>query len=229
MEPLSRGDREPDAGRQGGPARLKGGGTRNRRRRYWSVALLSGLAMAALLGGPLGVLGGITTAVGVAVALGRLETREERERRMRMVADLPIAIGLLAACLRGGLSWDEAVEAVCDAVGGPLGAELRAVAARVRLGADPAAAWLALAQEPELAPLARTVARAVDSGAALAPALTRLAADRRAAARAAAAARARAVGVRAVAPLGLCFLPAFILLGVAPAVAGIAQTLLLPF
>jgi len=208
---------------------VKSGGTRNRRRRYWSVALLSGLAMAALLGGPLGVLGGITTAVGVAVALGRLETREERERRMRMVADLPIAIGLLAACLRGGLSWDEAVEAVCDAVGGPLGAELRAVAARVRLGADPAAAWLALAQEPELAPLARTVARAVDSGAALAPALTRLAADRRAAARAAAAARARAVGVRAVAPLGLCFLPAFILLGVAPAVAGIAQTLLLPF
>ncbi|WP_235018026.1 type II secretion system F family protein [Thermomonospora echinospora] len=170
--------------------------------------------------------GGTATTVGTAVVLSRLESREQRERRIRMVADLPVTVDLLAACLRGGVSWGEAVESVADAVGGPLGDELRGVAARVRLGADPATAWLLLAEDPELAPLARTAARTVDSGAALAPALARLAEDRRRAARAAAASRARAAGIRAVAPLGLCFLPAFILLGVVPTVAGIAQTLL---
>lgn len=66
-------------------------------------------------------------------------------------------------------------------------------------------------------------------GAALAPSLSRLARDQRRVARSAAAARARAAGIRALAPLGLCFLPAFILLGVVPAIAGIASTLLLPW
>ncbi|MPZ96075.1 MAG: type II secretion system protein, partial [Propionibacteriales bacterium] len=30
----------------------------------------------------------------------------------------------------------------------------------------------------------------------------------------------RSVGVRAAAPLGLCFLPAFVLIGIVPAIAG---------
>ena len=37
--------------------------------------------------------------------------------------------------------------------------------------------------------------------------------------------RARAVGVKAALPLGLCLLPAFVLLGIVPVVAGMLATL----
>lgn len=154
---------------------------------------------------------------------------EQRRRKARLIADLPIAVDLLAACLRGGTPWGEAVEAVATTIGGPLGEALNGVAAQVRLGADPSTAWLALADDASLAPLARTAVRASQSGSSLAPTLARLARDQRRTARTEAAARARAAGIRAVAPLGLCFLPAFVLLGVVPAIAGIASTILLPW
>ncbi|MFC5749170.1 type II secretion system F family protein [Actinomadura rugatobispora] len=161
-------------------------------------------------------------------AFNRAERMEHRKRHARLVADLPIAVDLLAACLRGGTPWSEAVEAVAGAVGGPLGHELNRVAVQIRLGADPADAWLALTQDPALAPLARTAVRAVQSGAAPATALARLARDQRRNARTAAATRARAAGIKALAPMGACFLPAFVLLGVVPAIAGVASTILLP-
>jgi Flp pilus assembly protein TadB len=181
-----------------------------------------------LLGGLLGAVVGLLTAWAVWFGLGRVGSAEDRRRRARLVADLPIAVDLLAACLRGGAPWHGAVAAVADAVGGPLGDELRDVSVQISLGADPADAWLALTREPMLAPLARTAVRATSTGAALAPSLSRLARDQRRVARTAAATRARAAGIRALAPLGLCFLPAFVLLGVVPAVAGIAETILLP-
>jgi pilus assembly protein TadC len=167
-------------------------------------------------------------AIGCVRILSRLEPRAVRLRRTRIVAELPIAIDLLSACLRGGGAWHESVEAVAEAVGGPLGTELGRVAARIRLGADPVEEWLNLAKEPVLAPLSRTAARATGGGALVAATLTRLARDQRRTARAAASARARTAGVRAVVPLGLCFLPAFVLLGIVPAVAGIAANVLLP-
>ncbi|WUH99236.1 type II secretion system F family protein [Spirillospora sp. NBC_00431] len=180
------------------------------------------------LGGVVGGVAGVLVAVAVWFSFSRLGNADRRRRRMRLVADLPVAVDLLAACLRGGTPWHEAVAAVAEAIGGPLGDELAAVSVQIRLGADPAEAWSALAKEPMLAPLARTAVRATSTGAALAPSLSRLARDQRRVARTAAAARAQAVGIHALAPLGLCFLPAFVLLGVVPAVAGIASTILLP-
>jgi hypothetical protein len=52
----------------------------------------------------------------------------------------------------------------------------------------------------------------------MADGLALLAGDLRRRRRAAAEQRARSVGVRAAAPLGLCFLPAFVLIGVVPSV-----------
>jgi Flp pilus assembly protein TadB len=194
----------------------------------WATGGLAGIVCAWLVGGPPGwVVGALVTALCVRI-ISRLEPRAVRLRRARIVADLPMAIDLLSACLRGGGAWHESVEAVADAVGGPLGAELERVAARIRLGADPAQEWLSLSSEPVLAPLGRAAARATSGGAPIAATLTRLARDQRRTARTAAAAQARTAGVRAVAPLGLCFLPAFILLGIVPAVAGIAANVLLP-
>jgi pilus assembly protein TadC len=203
--------------RQGKEARLR-----------WTAAGLAGLACALLIGGPVGWPAGALIALGCTRALSRLEPRAVRLRRARIIAELPLLIDLLAACLRGGGTWHESVEAVADAVGGPLGTELSRVAARIRLGADPAEEWLGLAADPTLAPLGRAAARAATGGAPVAATLARLARDQRCTARAAASARARTAGVRAVAPLGLCFLPAFVLLGIVPAVAGIATNVLLP-
>jgi pilus assembly protein TadC len=195
----------------------------------WAAAALAGFVCALLLGGPVGWIAGALVTIGCARALSRLEPRATRLRRARIIAELPMAIDLLAACLRGGGAWHESVEAVADAIGGPLGTELAHVAARIRLGADPAEEWLGLAAaDPVLAPLGRAAARAATGGAPVAATLTRLARDQRRTARAAASARARTAGVRAVAPLGLCFLPAFVLLGIVPAVAGIAANVLLP-
>ncbi|GAA4379711.1 hypothetical protein GCM10023088_42360 [Actinomadura verrucosospora] len=193
------------------------------------AAGVAGALCVVLLGGLAGGVIGVLVAAGVWLSFSRLGSGERRRRRARLIADLPVAVDLLAACLRGGAPWHEAVEAVASAVGGPLGEELHAVSVQIRLGADPAEAWPVLAEEPMLAPLARAAVRAASTGAALAPSLGRLARDQRRVARAAAAARARSAGIRALAPLGLCFLPAFVLLGVVPAIAGIASTILLPW
>jgi pilus assembly protein TadC len=202
-------------------------GARRDARTQWAVGVLAGFVCGLLVGGPVGWAAGVLVAIGFVRILSRLEPRAARLRRVRILAELPIATDLLAACLRGGGAWHESVEAVADAVGGPLGTDLARVAARIRLGADPADEWLSLATDPTLAPLGRAAARAATGGAPVAATLGRLARDQRRTARAAASARARTAGVRAVAPLGLCFLPAFVLLGIVPAVAGIAANVLL--
>ena len=205
----------------------KPAGKRDARLR-WAVGALAGFVCVLLVGGPVGWAVGVLVTVGCVRVLARLEPRSVRLRRARILAELPMAIDLLAACLRGGGAWHESVEAVADAIGDPLGSELARVAAHIRLGADPAEEWLSLTNEPILAPLGRAAARAATGGAPVAATLARLARDQRRTARAAASARARTAGVRAVAPLGLCFLPAFVLLGIVPAVAGIAANVLLP-
>lgn len=75
---------------------------------------------------------------------------------------------------------------------------------------------------PEVAAFARSMARAVAGGAPLADSLARLAGEVRQAQRAAAQEAAHRAGVRMVGPLVVCALPAFVLVGVVPAVAGLA-------
>jgi Flp pilus assembly protein TadB len=164
-------------------------------------------------------------AVAAVVVVGRLEPAAAVRRRERVVADLPVALDLLAACLTAGSPLPDATAAVARAVGGPLGTDLDAVVAVLRLGGPPAAAWSTLAT-PELAGVARTLARAAETGASLATAIAEAAREQREQAQFAAEERARGAGVYAVAPLGLCFLPAFVLVGVVPVVAGLLGTVL---
>ena len=175
-------------------------------------------------------------AVGVAVAvlgppfLRRLEPRAVRARRAQLARDLPTAMDLLASCLAGGADPARAAGAVAQAVGGPCGERFAAVAGSLRAGSPPDLAWAALADlgaaDDPLAPVARLLSRAAVGGAPVAPAVQRQAADLRAARRGLAEQLARRVGVLAVAPLGLCFLPAFVLLGVVPVVLGLAGPVL---
>lgn len=178
------------------------------------------LGAAVLLGGVVGlVVAGAAGAVCWRVT-GRMEPPAARRRRERLVAAVPHVVDLMAACLSAGLSPDAAVEQIAEAVEPPVRDELAALSSRLRLGVDPVTVWSDLARHPQLGGLGRSVARAVDSGASVADAMQRLADDLRRIARADVETRARAVGVKAAVPLGVCLLPAFVLVGVVPLVAG---------
>ena len=204
----------PDPGR---PPRVPGGPPSVRRR--WSEAAVGGLAAYLLLGGGLPA---ALLAAGVVAGLERLLRRsgapsgggEQFDR------DLPVACDLLAVCLQAGTPVGAAVAAVADAVPGPLGERLAAVGGLYRLGASPQRAWAGVPAPVDA--LARTVVRAGESGSSVVPALQRLAADLRGSARSRTEAAVRRAGVWVLAPLGLCFLPAFLCLGVVPLVLGIA-------
>jgi len=194
-----------------------------------AACAVAGVAVAVLVGLPAGLVPGLAVVAGVPRLLSRLEPRELRLARTRLAADLPLALDLLAACLTGGAGPAQAAAAVAEAIGGPAGQRLGAVAAALAVGSSPAEAWAELAgREPGdlLAPAARMLARAAEGGAPVAATVQRLAADARAAARSREEQAARRLGVLVVAPLGLCFLPAFVLLGVVPVVIGLAGPLL---
>lgn len=193
------------------------------------AALGVGAAVALLVGSGVGLVLG---AVAVPVAwrwLTRLEPASARRRREQLERDLPLLVDLMAACMSAGQAPGSALAAVTAALEpGPLRTETSAVLARLRLGGDPLLTWRALGRHPQLAPLGRTVARALDGGASVADAMSDLAQELRRGRRADVQARARAVGARAAAPLGLCLLPAFVLVGIVPVVAGSLGALLQP-
>ena len=188
------------------------------RSRRWALAGAAGLAVGMLVGGELGV------GLAIAVSVGGerlLRTRGADDRGgSALVRELPAACDLLGVCLSAGVPVAGALAAVGEAVPIPLGPELRGIAALYRMGADPRRAWADVPSE--LAGLGRVLIRAGESGSMVAPALRALAADRRAAVRTGTEAAVRRAGVWILAPLGLCFLPAFLCLGVIPLILGIA-------
>ncbi len=184
-------------------------------------ALAAGSAAVAgvtLLGWPVGAVLGAGLGVATWFWLPRLEPRARVRGREHVAGMLPLAADLLAAAVTAGCPPVVAAEAVGAAIGGPLGRALVDAAAAASVGADPARAWAPITAEPTVRPLARSLESALTKGTSPGPALRRAAADAREATRRAGEARARALGARAAAPLGLCFLPAFVLLGVVPIV-----------
>jgi pilus assembly protein TadC len=197
-----------------------------------AASAVAGIAVAVVVGLPAGALLGLVTAIAGPALLGRLEPRSVRQDRERLVHELPLLLDLLAACLAGGASLAAAATAVAAALPGPCGCRLASVVDALAVGCAPGEAWLELggsSGDDPLAGPARLLARAAEGGTPVAGAVQRLAADARAASAAAASQAARRVGVLAVAPLGLCFLPAFVLLGVVPVVVGLAAPLIRSF
>lgn len=187
-----------------------------------------GLLCLVTLGWPLGPVTGLLCGAGTFWGCVRLS----RVGRLRARTDDvdPLAIAgrwdLLAACLRGGLPVSAAVRAVAMEMPGRPGEALRRTAELLALGADPIAAWAPALRDPATAELARGARRSARSGAALAGVADALAAEVRAAATDLAEARAQRAAVAVTAPLGLCFLPAFLCLGVVPVVIGLATRLM---
>jgi Flp pilus assembly protein TadB len=132
---------------------------------------------------------------------------------------------LLAACLRAGLPVPTAMAAIADDLPGRPRAALRATADLLALGADPVEAWAPAMDRAETAALARGARRTARSGTALAGVAANLATTIRDAAGDVAEVKAQRAGVLITGPLGLCFLPAFVCLGIVPVLAGLATQL----
>jgi Flp pilus assembly protein TadB len=204
------------------PPSAQGGAERGRlHRAAWPLSAMAGLGAALFVGGVAGVVIGPAVAALCRRAIRRSEDPASRRRREQAAAELPHLVLLLGAALRGGAPPDAAVLVVSTALPGPVTERLGPVRARIALGLDPATVWDSLADDEVLAPLARTLGRAGRSGIPVADAVERLAEDLDERHRAEREDRARAVGVRAAVPLGLCLLPAFLLLGIVPLVAGL--------
>ncbi|WP_443053388.1 type II secretion system F family protein [Streptomyces sp. IBSBF 3010] len=153
---------------------------------------------------------------------------ESKARTAETVRQLPMAADLLAACLSAGAGPVEAAQAVGESLGGPVGDQLARTAAEIRLGGDPAVAWGRFGGIPGAAALAGCLDRAGSTGAPAAEPVARIAEALRAERARAAVARAQRAAVMVTAPVGLCFLPAFLAVGVAPVVIGLAGGLLQP-
>lgn len=156
-------------------------------------------------------------------------------------ADDPFTVAatldLFAVCLRAGLPIAAAVRVAGTSAPPSLARHLEATAELLELGAEPQHAWSprrdtgrrrggskkkpdsAAVYFDELAQLARRSSRA---GSAFSGGVAELAERVRREAQDGAVAGAERAGVLVSGPLGLCFLPAFICLGIVPVVIGLA-------
>ncbi|MFC8283923.1 type II secretion system F family protein [Streptomyces cyaneofuscatus] len=231
-DPARTGDGARTVGGAGAGASADAGGGAGARAGVlrWAAPAGAWLAGWFLIGGLMGC------AVGAAAAYGTWRGQrsrrplpgpgESREEQAAIAGQLPLAADLLAACIAVGAGPREAAEAVGESIGGPIGDRLARVAAEIRLGGEPAEAWGRLGVIPGAGPLARCLHRAGSTGAPAAEPVSRLAEAMRAEQAGAAVARAQRAGVLITAPVGLCFLPAFLAVGVAPVIIGLAGGLL---
>ncbi|BCJ32714.1 hypothetical protein Athai_02170 [Actinocatenispora thailandica] len=192
---------------------------RPRRRPVLLLSPLAGIGVAVMLSGWIGVVAGAAVAVGVVVAIRRFESPTVRRMRRRAAADLPFALDLLASALAAGAPTAAATRAVGAALGGPLGERLAQSGRALALGGAPDTAWLPVRGLPGGERLADAAIRGADSGAGLARVFGRVAADLRANERHQQEAAVQRASVLLVLPLGLCFLPAFVVGGLVPVVA----------
>jgi len=172
-----------------------------------------------------------------------LTAAEPRRRSTASGASDPLAAAssfdVLAACLRCGMAVSTAASATAPSAPAPLARMLNRAADLLALGAEPATAWTNLPSRRVGAPglragpvdnhadaLLRLARRSASSGAALAQGVAELADHSRHEAADAASAAAERASVLIAGPLGICYLPAFVCLGIVPVVAGLAGDVL---
>ena len=168
-------------------------------------------------------------AVATAAPAGRVGVGGTRTPRPKTPRDGPdygpldaaSDLELFAACLEAGLSPRMAVVAVAEA--SPTWSE---AAALIGVGVPMSNAWQALVAHKHLEELVRLAKLSGDSGTAMASGCHRLVAQLRADAAAQATAQAERAGVFIAAPLAVCFLPAFLVLGLVPVIISLGQQLL---
>ncbi len=190
------------------------------------ASLLAAVGIWLFVGGVTGVVLAVACAIAVPRLTRNLESRAARTLREQLERQTPLTADLIAATMASGATMRTALAAVSAAVGEPTVSALRPVLAAMELGADPLSAWQSLPASSPLCPIRDAVVRSAETGAPLTNVLSRIADDMRRERQVHVEVAARAAGVRAVAPLAACFLPAFVLMGVVPVVASLAGDLL---
>lgn len=201
--------------------------------RWRPLVVPLGVVLAGLLIAPAWWWVALLGAVGVAAARRRASARGSPRRRAARRGVLVEHAELLAAGLDSGLTMAMALRAVGDAMrirplpdgAADLLAVLDAVAAMLALGADAETAWRVADADPDLAPLAAAARRSATGGTTLADAVREHGRQVREEVRQDATRSAGRAGVAMTAPLGVCFLPAFLCLGLAPVVLGLLASL----
>ena len=185
----------------------------------WAAAA-AGWAAALLVGWPVGLVAGPAVFASAKALLRRLVAQAQRPAPIRVNA---FAAELVATCLDAGATPAAALEAAGTNLGGSLGSALARAGGALATGATVAEA---LPGDGPLAPLAAVFRRSAQTGSAMSEQLVGIAAQLRADEQYERLAKAHRVGVLSALPLGLCMLPAFLLLAVVPAVIGLGSGLL---
>ncbi|MCW2549870.1 MAG: type secretion protein [Mycobacterium sp.] len=182
------------------------------------AALVVPFTSVMLLGWPTGALLGAIAAPVAHRAVGQLESAAGRQRAARIAAQLPGALDLMVATLEVGRPPVTAFALAAEAASDPLGSELASVAHRLAVSGDSMAVWRSVEADQALAPVGRAFRRAESSGMPVARVVSGVADDLRRERRARRRDDSRKVAVRTAAPLGICFLPAFFLIGIVPTI-----------
>lgn len=159
------------------------------------------------------------------VAADRADRAERADRADRATMDHVVdAMTLTAMALSGGCSPLDAIEVVADVSPPWVADQLRTVSMGLRWGLDQQLCWAQVS--PAWLGLARAIDLASEAGVPPARLVLDSAEELRARASSELDARVSALGVRLVLPLGLAFLPAFILTTVVPFVIALAASVL---
>ena len=185
--------------------------------------VLAGAAVASFVGGVIGVVVGLAASFVLRKWLATLPRSDDLSQLRRRRAELPAITDLLAACLASGATDLRSLQVVSETASSGVRPDLQRVVVALKMGASPNEAWDML-DGTDLGQIAVVMRRSAETGAPAASLLTGLASDLRGQFRAAALSDARRLGVRAAGPLGLCFLPAFVLIGVVPLVLSLVRT-----
>jgi len=170
---------------------------------------------------PLGVIAGWRAGLALDVRASHAGTIDARRA-------LPFALDRLTTCLLAGMSVERALRVIAPATPGRLGEALTDGLAALDVGMTRAQAYQRIAHRAgidEVRSLTGALIRAERFGTSLADTLVAQARELRSRARAAAEAEARTAPVKLIFPLVFCFLPAFVLLTIAPIAISAIRTL----
>jgi pilus assembly protein TadC len=184
----------------------------------WAALLLAGAVL----------MGGDSARVHMRAGLRSVARRRRAPRASNDPLAAAASFDVFAACLRSGMAVSTAAAATASSAPQPLGRLLNRAADLLALGAGSATAWSnhVLSLDNHAEALMRLARRSATSGAALADGVAELADQSRHEAADAAHAAAERASVLIAGPLGLCYLPAFLCLGIIPVVAGLAGDVL---
>ncbi|GAA4655526.1 type II secretion system F family protein [Arthrobacter cryoconiti] len=141
------------------------------------------------------------------------------------ICDVPLLLELIGSACESGLAIPRALRLVAEISTPQVGVSLSQVVAGLEIGASWEHAWEGASHQSAVGSIRDALSFAALTGAPAAPLLYAEAAACRRESQRNAEKRAAALGVKLVIPLGLCSLPAFVVLGIIPVVVAMIPAL----